>query len=86
MSELVDDRESITVWIREVFAQLSVRIESDDDDFFVVGGTSLSAMQLISIVEERLGKDALTPEAFFDGSTVRAIADHLAAAHARRSA
>ena len=46
---------------REVIAQvwcglLGVSEASADDDFFAIGGNSLSAIRLVDAVEERLGR------------------------------
>jgi len=37
-----------------------------DDDFFEIGGTSLSAIKLLQRVEKKFGLGALSPEALYE--------------------
>ncbi|MFB4309618.1 FkbM family methyltransferase [Actinomadura sp. GTD37] len=45
-----------------------------DADFFELGGDSLTAVRLLARLEERLGEDALAPDAIFTESTFGALA------------
>ena len=52
------------IW-RRTFRRDSV---SSGDDFFALGGTSLTAVKFLAQVEERFGMDALTPEDLYESS------------------
>jgi len=58
---LVDDVLA-EIW-RRTFRRSSV---SPGDDFFALGGTSLTAVRFLAQVEERFGLDALTPEDLYE--------------------
>lgn len=53
-----------------------------DDDFFELGGNSLSAIKLLARTEERFGAEVLEPETLYEdarlGSLARAIDEALA--------
>ena len=49
-----------------LFGREAVEVEAD---FFDLGGTSLTALRLLDLVEEQLGEGALTPEMIFTAST-----------------
>jgi acyl carrier protein len=53
-----------------------------DDDFFELGGNSLSAIKLLARTEERFGAEVLEPETLYQdarlGSLARAIDEALA--------
>jgi len=54
-----------------------------DDNFFKLGGTSLTAIKLLQRVEKKFGPDALTPETLYAdprlGSVAKAIHEAVAA-------
>lgn len=45
-----------------------------DDDFFEIGGNSLSAIKLLARVEERFAPDVLQPETLYDDARLGALA------------
>jgi acyl carrier protein len=55
-----------------------------DDDFFEIGGNSLSAIKLLARTEERFGAEVLEPETLYEdarlGSLARAVDTALAQA------
>ncbi|HSK80240.1 MAG TPA: non-ribosomal peptide synthase/polyketide synthase [Thermoanaerobaculia bacterium] len=60
--------------LAEIFAEvLGLPRVGAEDDFFALGGHSLTATQVLSRVRSRLGVD-LTPRALFDHPTVAALA------------
>ncbi|MBR8207573.1 hypothetical protein KDW61_02735 [Burkholderia cenocepacia] len=73
-----NDITEIEAWLVEACGALGLRIENADSDFFAAGGTSITAVKLLSRVEERFGEDALTPEALFEQSRLSDIASHIA--------
>lgn len=72
------DAAEITAWLTEVFAELGLTPDESEDDFFALGGTSLSAMRLIARAEERYGEDALPPEDLYERPGVAQIAESIA--------
>ncbi|MET9077328.1 amino acid adenylation domain-containing protein [Streptomyces sp. NPDC004232] len=63
------EAELLTIW-RKIFAPLGVGL---DDDFFDLGGDSLSVMDLVADVEERLGVQLDNADPY-TGRTVRSLA------------
>jgi acyl carrier protein len=53
-----------------------------DDDFFELGGNSLTAIKFLSRVEERFGEDALLPETLYEDARLGSIAKAVEAATA----
>lgn len=51
---------------------------SPEDDFFELGGNSLTAVKFLSRVEEKYGIDALPPEALFETPGLRDVAAMIA--------
>ncbi len=45
-----------------------------DDDFFALGGNSITAIKFISQVEERFGEDALLPDTLFEDGKLSILA------------
>jgi hypothetical protein len=45
-----------------------------DDDFFGLGGNSLSAIKFLARVEERFGEDALLPETLYEDARLASLA------------
>jgi acyl carrier protein len=45
-----------------------------DDDFFELGGNSLTAIKFISRIEERFGEEALLPETLYDDARLASLA------------
>ncbi|MFC8042751.1 amino acid adenylation domain-containing protein [Nocardia sp. NPDC057353] len=67
--------------VAAVFAEvLGVELVGADDDFFELGGTSLSATRVVTRLRERTGTE-LKVAAFFDDPTVAGIAARVVAAH-----
>jgi amino acid adenylation domain-containing protein len=70
-----DSGDDVTA-MRAVLAEvLSLRVSDvgADDDFFALGGTSLSATQVVSLVDRRLGA-SVSVAAVFDDPTARGLA------------
>lgn len=65
-------------------AQLGLTRLSLDQDFFELGGNSLSAMQVVAAVREHSGK-ALDVRALFDHPTLRRFAGHVAGATSKNA-
>ena len=76
MSDTVTQTE-LELWVIEACRTLGLRVTSADDDFFEAGGSSLTAMKLISRAEEEFGEDSLDPEDLFAQSVVRDIATNI---------
>lgn len=45
-----------------------------EDDFFALGGNSLTAIKFLARVEERFGVDALLPETLYEDARVASLA------------
>lgn len=58
------------IW-RNLFGITEVAV---DDDFFELGGNSLTAIKFLARVEERFGVDALLPETLYDDARLRSLA------------
>jgi hypothetical protein len=72
-------------WLVATMVELGLPVDAPDDDFFVGGGTSLTAIRLISRAEAEWGEEALLAEDLYERSSVAAIATTVAA-HIRRDA
>ncbi|OOK65302.1 phosphopantetheine attachment site family protein [Mycobacterium kansasii] len=68
--DIASIEQQITNWCHE----LGLRITSPDDDFFARGGTSLTAVQLMTRTDTHYGEDTLTPDALYERSSIRQIA------------
>lgn len=66
--------QDIELWVLQNCRDLGLPMDGPDADFFEEGGTSLTAIKLISRVEAEFGEDTLPPEDLFEASTVRSIA------------
>ena len=55
---------------------------TDDDDFFKLGGNSLTAIKFLARVEERFGEDALLPETLYEDARLGSLAKAIEAATA----
>jgi acyl carrier protein len=53
-----------------------------DDDFFELGGNSLTAIKFLARVEERFGEDTLLPETLYEDARLASIAKAVEAAAA----
>lgn len=53
-----------------------------DDDFFELGGNSLTAIKFLSRVEERFGEDALLPETLYEDARLSSLGKAVEAATA----
>ncbi|WP_233530075.1 non-ribosomal peptide synthase/polyketide synthase [Antrihabitans stalagmiti] len=74
VAEFVAPRTDSEVLVAEVFgAVLGVARVGVDDDFFALGGNSLSATRVVSRINERAGT-ALGVRVLFDASTVAGVA------------
>ncbi|WP_078883864.1 acyl carrier protein [Streptomyces sp. NRRL S-340] len=71
---LVHDEDRIR-YVQSVFRRV-LRLEQDaapDDDFFVLGGTSLAAMEVIDLIERERGL-RIPVRNFYRSTVVRALA------------
>lgn len=68
------DVAKIESWVLDTCRDLGLPVGGGEDDFFDAGGTSLTAMKLISRAETEFGEDALPPDDLFSESTLREIA------------
>ncbi|MFJ7241833.1 acyl carrier protein [Streptomyces olivaceus] len=75
---LVHDADRIR-YVQSVFQRvLKLKQEaSPDDDFFVLGGTSLAAMEVVDLIEEEQGL-RIPVRNFYRSTVVRALALELA--------
>ena len=71
--------ESIAEIWRDLFQVTEV---TGDDDFFELGGNSLTAIKFLSRVEERFGEDALLPETLYEDARLGSLAKAVEAATA----
>jgi amino acid adenylation domain-containing protein len=72
--------------LRELWAEVLEMPEADlDDDFFELGGDSLSAVQLLSRVYERFLVNISLTE-FFNGPTIRQLGSRIHGCHAKPAA
>lgn len=71
--------ESIAEIWRSLFQITEV---TGDDDFFELGGNSLTAIKFLSRVEERFGEDALLPETLYEDARLGSLAKAVEAATA----
>lgn len=83
-TEYVAPRTDEELWLTEQFAKaLEVERVGIHDDLFELGGDSLTALELATIVSEHVGREV--PVAVFAGATtVAALADRLATDEGRR--
>jgi non-haem Fe2+, alpha-ketoglutarate-dependent halogenase len=72
-----DTPASTQDWVTETCRELGLPVVSADDDFFDLGGTSLTATRLIAKVDEVYGVDALPPDDLFSRSTIRELAQSI---------
>ncbi|MEE3755349.1 phosphopantetheine-binding protein [Mycobacterium intracellulare] len=68
--DIASIEKEIIDWCRE----LGLRVTSADDDFFACGGTSLTAVKLMTHTDTRYGEDALSPDALYERSSIQQIA------------
>lgn len=66
--------QEIEAWVLEVCGDLGLRVQDPDSNFFAIGGTSMTAMRLIALAEERFGEESLTPDDLYEHSALRQIA------------
>jgi hypothetical protein len=71
------DVTNVESWLIDACGELGLRVENADSDFFEAGGTSITAVKLLSRVEAHFGEDSLTPEALFAQSRLHEIALHI---------
>jgi acyl carrier protein len=71
------DEDSVTAAVRGFWtAALGITDIGPDDDFFDLGGNSLSAVQVVARIKERFGAD-LGAGAMFELSTIRLLTNQL---------
>jgi acyl carrier protein len=70
----MDDQRDVEHWLVGICQELGLQLESASDDFFAAGASSITAVKLISQVEEKFGEDALPPEDLFEKSCINDIA------------
>lgn len=68
------DIASIEQEIIKWCGELGLRVTSAEDDFFACGGTSLTAVQLMTRTDTHYGEDTLTPDALYERSSIKQIA------------
>jgi hypothetical protein len=54
---------------------IGVSTVSSTDDFFQLGGTSLTAIKLLQRVERKFGPDVLAPETLYEDARLHSIAE-----------
>lgn len=67
-------QDDVQRWVILVCNSLGLPVDDAGRDFFEAGGTSLTALKLMTRAEERYGEDALPPDDLFAESTIRQIA------------
>jgi acyl carrier protein len=65
---------TVEQWVIDACSGLGLPAQSPSDDFFAIGGTSLSVIRLVARAEEEFGEDCLPPDELYEESTVRGIA------------
>ena len=65
-------------WVVDACRDFKLPVGSADDDFFLIGGTSITLMRLVARAEQELGV-TLEPEDVLESSTLRGIANLLSA-------
>jgi len=73
MSE-TGSQDAVERWVISACRELSLPVESADDDFFDAGGTSLAVVRLIAQAEAEFGPEVLPPEELAEHSTAGGIA------------
>ena len=61
-------------WLIDALCRMGLKVSNPSSDFFEVGGTSLAAIRLIAMIEERYGEVVVTPEEFFERRTIEGLA------------
>ena len=70
MSPVPTEKVIAEIWT-ELFGVAEV---GPEDDFFALGGNSLTAIKFLARVEERFGVDALLPETLYEDAKVVSLA------------
>jgi acyl carrier protein len=73
MNQATDRQASMGQWVIDACREFKLPVESVDDDFFGIGGTSLTLMRLIGKAEQDFGV-VLEPDELLEAGTLRAIA------------
>src|SRR5262249_46896165 len=74
---VADEMDSTLEQLRRIWAEILNRGGiGEDDDFFDLGGHSLTAVQMVSLVEERM-KVELPINVVFDAPTLKALTKYL---------
>lgn len=68
-----DAQESAERWVIDTCRDFKLPTSGLEDDFFSIGGTSITLLQLMTKAEDELGI-ALEPEDILEASTLRGIA------------
>ena len=72
MSELSEETPSVQ-WLLQACRDFNLPVNSAADNFFAIGGTSITLMRLVARVEQELGV-ALEPEEILDAESMADIA------------
>lgn len=68
--------------VRAIFDNHAIELE---DDFFDLGGNSITAIKLISEAERRFGEGCLEPDALFADGRLRTIAASISTATSKHA-
>ncbi|MGW4063516.1 acyl carrier protein [Amycolatopsis sp. NPDC004747] len=72
------NQSTVESWVIDACVALGLPARSPSDDFFAIGGTSLSVIRLVARAEESYGEDCLPPDELYEESTIRGIAGLIA--------
>lgn len=71
-------RTNIEAALTDIFSRIFDKADiSPEDDFFALGGTSLTAIKLIEQVEKLYGEDALDPDFLFENGRLSLLAKEI---------
>ena len=70
----VSDADRVEQWVVSACRELGLPVDGGGSDFFAAGGSSLTAVKLMSKAEQEFGEDALPPEDLFERSRLTDIA------------
>ena len=77
-TESATEAAEVQAWLLGALRELGLEAGGPQDDFFELGGTSLTAMRLIAKAERRFGEDALPPDELYERPGLRQIAAGIA--------
>jgi acyl carrier protein len=67
-------QQDIEAWVSSQFIELGIQGDDAQTDFFEAGGSSLLAIKLIAMVDEKYGSYTLPPVDLFERPTLTQIA------------